>query len=78
MRPGASIAAKRKTCLVVLPQKQPHNSPVQVEAEGQRAFARVFCVEVLRVGTPFFLLLFFVLSYPQHCFVPVKCARGSV
>lgn len=76
MRPGASIAAKRKTCLVVLPQKQPHNSPVQVEAEGQRAFARVFLWRFCVSARLFFL--FFVLSYPQPRFVPVKCARGSV
>lgn len=75
MRPGASRAAKRKTCLVVLPQKQAHNTPVQVEAEGERS--RVFFVWRFCVSARLLFLLF-VLSYPQPCFVPVKCARGSV
>lgn len=77
LRPGASIAAKRKTCLVVLPQKQRHNTPVQVEAEGERGLARGFFCGGSACQHAFFLQ-FFVLLYPQPRFVQEKCARRSI
>lgn len=58
LRPGASIAAKRKTCLVVLPQKQPHNTPVQVEAEGKCGPARGFLWRFCMSARLFFSALF--------------------